>query len=47
MPGLLGLDGGHAKFMAVPETAVFPIPLGVDVYTAAAVTCAYGRLTEL
>ncbi|MEM4605388.1 MAG: hypothetical protein QXR68_08610, partial [Pyrobaculum sp.] len=42
MPGLLGLDGGHAEFMAVPETAVFPIPPGVDVYTAAAVACAYG-----
>lgn len=28
--------------MAVPETAVFPIPPGVDVYTAAAVACAYG-----
>jgi propanol-preferring alcohol dehydrogenase len=42
MPGLLGLDGGHAEFMAVAETAVFPIPPGVDVYTAAAVVCAYG-----
>lgn len=42
MPGLLGLNGGHAEFMAVPETAVFPIPRGLDVYSAATVACAYG-----
>jgi D-arabinose 1-dehydrogenase-like Zn-dependent alcohol dehydrogenase len=28
MPGLIGLNGGHAEYMTVPETAVFPIPGG-------------------
>lgn len=42
MPGILGLNGGHAEYMVVPETAVFPIPKGLDVYTAAVISCAYG-----
>ncbi|MEM1598670.1 MAG: alcohol dehydrogenase catalytic domain-containing protein [Pyrobaculum sp.] len=42
MPGLIGLNGGHAEYMAVPETAVYPIPKGLDVYTAAVISCAYG-----
>lgn len=42
MPGLIGLNGGHAEYMTVPETAVFPIPKGVDVHTAAVISCAYG-----
>ncbi len=40
--GLIGLNGGHAEYMTVPETAVFPIPKGVDVHTAAVILCAYG-----
>ncbi len=42
MPGLVGLNGGHAEYMSVPETAVFPIPKEVDVHTAAVISCAYG-----
>jgi len=42
MPGLMGLNGGHAEYMAVHETAAFPIPKGVDVHTAAVISCAYG-----
>jgi hypothetical protein len=43
MPGLIGLNGGHAEYMTVPETAVFPIPKGVDVHTAAVISCAYDK----
>ncbi len=40
--GLIGLNRGHAEYMTVPETPVFPIPKGVDVHTAADISCAYG-----
>ncbi len=43
MPGLIGLNGGHAKYMTVPETAVFPTPKGVDVHTVADISCAYDK----
>jgi hypothetical protein len=43
MPSLIGLNGGHAEYMTVPETAVFPIPKGVDVHTAADISCAYDK----
>ncbi len=39
---LIGLNRGHAEYMTVPETAVFPIPKGVDVHIAAVISCAYG-----
>ncbi|MCU7787467.1 alcohol dehydrogenase catalytic domain-containing protein [Pyrobaculum sp. 3827-6] len=42
MPGLVGLNGGHAEYMAVPETAVYPIPKGLDIHSAAVISCAYG-----
>jgi len=42
MPGLLGLNGGHAEYMAVPEDALVPLPKGVDVYSSAPISCAYG-----
>ncbi|MFN3803868.1 MAG: alcohol dehydrogenase catalytic domain-containing protein [Pyrobaculum sp.] len=42
MPGLVGLDGGHAEYMAAPEAAIFPIPRNLDIYAAATITCAYG-----
>jgi len=40
--GLIGLNRGHAEYTTVPETPVFPIPKGVDVHTAADISCAYG-----
>ncbi len=40
---LIGLNGEHAEYMTVPETAVFPIPKGVDAHTAADISCAYDK----
>lgn len=42
MPGLLGLNGGHAEYLSVPEDALIPLPKGVDVYSSAPISCAYG-----
>ncbi|ADN49671.1 zinc-binding dehydrogenase [Vulcanisaeta distributa] len=42
MPGLVGLNGGHAEYITVPEIAVIPLEKGVDVYYAAPIACAYG-----
>ena len=42
MPGLVGLNGGHAEYMTVPENAVYPIPRGLDIHAAAVISCAYG-----
>lgn len=42
MPGLVGINGGHAEYMTVPETAIYPIPKGLDVHNAAVISCAYG-----
>lgn len=43
MTGLVGLNGGHAEYLTVPEIAVIPpLEKGVDVYYASPIACAYG-----
>ena len=42
MPGLVGINGGHAEYITIPEIAVIPLEKGVDIYYAAPIACAYG-----
>jgi propanol-preferring alcohol dehydrogenase len=42
MLGLVGMNGGHAEYITIPEIAVIPLEKGVDVYYAAPIACAYG-----
>ncbi|BBD73808.1 alcohol dehydrogenase [Sulfodiicoccus acidiphilus] len=42
MTGIMGIQGGHADYLAVPEIGVIPLAKGVDVHLAAPISCAYG-----
>ncbi|MFB6470360.1 MAG: alcohol dehydrogenase catalytic domain-containing protein [Vulcanisaeta sp. AZ3] len=42
MPGLVGINGGHAEYITIPEIAVIPLEKNVDIYYAAPISCAYG-----
>jgi len=42
MPGIIGVNGGHADYLSVPEVGVIPLRKGVDVHLAAPISCAYG-----
>jgi D-arabinose 1-dehydrogenase-like Zn-dependent alcohol dehydrogenase len=42
MPGLIGINGGHAEYLTVPEIAVIPAREVRDIKIASPISCAYG-----
>ncbi|WP_338603289.1 alcohol dehydrogenase catalytic domain-containing protein [Sulfolobus tengchongensis] len=40
--GIIGVDGGHAEYMTVPEIAVIPLARNLDPYYSSPIACAYG-----
>jgi len=42
IPGIVGLNGGHAEYIAIPEIAVVPAEKGLDIHYSAPISCAYG-----
>ncbi|AHC52251.1 alcohol dehydrogenase [Sulfolobus acidocaldarius SUSAZ] len=42
MPGIIGINGGHAEYTSVPEIAVIPAREIKDMIASSPVSCAYG-----
>ncbi|ACP34473.1 Alcohol dehydrogenase GroES domain protein [Sulfolobus islandicus L.S.2.15] len=40
--GLIGINGGHAEYLTVPEIAVIPLAKNLDPYYSSPIACAYG-----
>ncbi len=40
--GILGINGGHAEYVSVPEIAVIPLAKNLDPYISSPIACAYG-----
>ncbi|MDT7861991.1 MAG: alcohol dehydrogenase catalytic domain-containing protein [Saccharolobus sp.] len=42
MVGIIGINGGHAEYVSVPEIAVIPLSEKLDPYYSSPIACAYG-----